>query len=442
MGKQWSKWILLALTEGLYLLLYSDIAPRIILFVIVSLATSALYALVWWFLAKSKNLLPGSAIIIVGVIFRLTLLWLPPTASNDLYRYVWDGKVLASGINPYSYPPNSPKLAPLRSGALPDSVNFPGMRTLYPPAAELFFRLSYGLAGENLTLFKLPLLVAECLTMVLLLLLLKELKLPGYLLALYAFCPLPVMHFMVDGHVDGAAFPFLLGFLLLWLRGRKFSASAALGLSIATKLLPVIFVGKMRWKGALVALLIGLLSYVPFCLDGTFSLESLQKFSLNWVANGPLFRLLYAAMRNNPAAHVVSGFLIAGWLIYCSLRYKNAIDAMCSSLVGFFLLSPVVHPWYLTWLAVLLPLRFRWSSLLFVVLVNLAGITLIGYRLNGVWGESLPIQALEYAPVAAALLVESKFFVIASPARSRMMRDDPSFPPSSSSIPGKNDPHP
>ncbi|HKI54947.1 MAG TPA: hypothetical protein VJ987_12545 [Anaerolineales bacterium] len=32
-----------------------------------------------------------------------------PTLSDDMYRYVWDGRVQAQGISPYRYPPNAPE---------------------------------------------------------------------------------------------------------------------------------------------------------------------------------------------------------------------------------------------------------------------------------------------------------------------------------------------
>ena len=65
----------------------------------------------------------------------------------------------------------------------------------------------------------------------------------------------------------------------------------------------------------------------------------------------------------------------------------------------FFLFSPTVHPWYITWLAVLLPLSFRWSGLAFITLVNIANILLITYVLNGIWIIFSWMHIIEYLPV-------------------------------------------
>ncbi|HUZ65564.1 MAG TPA: hypothetical protein VMU82_17815, partial [Acetobacteraceae bacterium] len=90
--------------------------------------------------------LPRRAVwLILGsaAVLRAMVLVAPPFLSTDLYRYVWDGKVQAAGINPYRYIPDDPHLAFLR-----DRTIFPGInrasyaRTIYPPAAEAIFFLA------------------------------------------------------------------------------------------------------------------------------------------------------------------------------------------------------------------------------------------------------------------------------------------------------------
>src|SRR5438445_13850687 len=84
-----------------------------------------------------------SALIIIlagAVAMRLALLFVEPYLSSDIYRYIWDGRVQAAGINPYRYVPKAPELAQLR-----DAVIFPNINrasyapTLYPPAADAIF---------------------------------------------------------------------------------------------------------------------------------------------------------------------------------------------------------------------------------------------------------------------------------------------------------------
>ena len=49
-------------------------------------------------------------VLLVAAAMRLPLIVSPPFLSSDVYRYVWDGRVQAAGINPYRYIPD-------RSGA-------------------------------------------------------------------------------------------------------------------------------------------------------------------------------------------------------------------------------------------------------------------------------------------------------------------------------------
>jgi hypothetical protein len=77
--------------------------------------------------------------------------------------------------------------------------------------------------------------------------------------------------------------------------------------------------------------------------------------------------------------------------------------------LSFFLLlifSPVVHPWYVSWLAILLPFSPRWSGVIFVSLVSLASVTELNYQLTGVWKEYTLVLILEYIPVVSIFLYE------------------------------------
>ena len=73
--------------------------------------------------------------------FRLSVLWVTPGfLSDDIYRYVWDGLVQQAGINPYHYPPEAPELGFLRDETIFPMINRKSALTIYPPAAQLFFR--------------------------------------------------------------------------------------------------------------------------------------------------------------------------------------------------------------------------------------------------------------------------------------------------------------
>jgi hypothetical protein len=410
--------VLLVLSEFLYLLLYTSILDSIVLFIAVSLLNSVVYVAVMVLAQRQR---PGDSkaligvIVCFGIVFRLTLLALEPIASDDIYRYIWDGKVQANGIDPYRYAPTDPRLSHLRSELLPERINHPELKTIYPPLAQGIFLLSYHLGQESPALFKTPLLVAEAMTLWLLLLLLDRMRKPRILVGLYAICPLPIMQFMIDGHVDGFVFPFILLALLLWTHRRNRFSEMILGLAAAVKLLPILFIPvffkqESRFR-RLYPLLVpmGILAafYAPSVLifDGS-PFESLGIFTSQWVFNGSIYHLLRPFAGSHQATVLALLVLLGGWVLYLYLTRRPFVEGLFLTVFGFFLLSPTVQPWYLTWIAVFLPLSFRWSALTFVVLVNLANIVLIEYSETGLWSESWLILVLQYAPVFGILLWE------------------------------------
>src|SRR5882757_6833503 len=71
---------------------------------------------------------------------RLLLVGEEPFLSSDLYRYIWDGRVQAAGINPYLHVPAEPALAALRDAAIFPNINRADYAvTAYPPIAEMIY---------------------------------------------------------------------------------------------------------------------------------------------------------------------------------------------------------------------------------------------------------------------------------------------------------------
>lgn len=411
--------ILLILSEVLYLSLYSTLAHTIELYFYVSVINSLLFLCIW-LLLRNLQLRPAVAVPVIltgALIFRLSVIFMQPTASDDINRYIWDGKVSANGINPYRYAPDAPELNHLHSDLLPGSVNFPSMKTIYPPLAQLLFYSSYTLFGESYTGFKFFLFICEIITLLLLYLLLKERKIPEYYLAIYALCPLPVMQFMVDGHIDALGLPLLVLSILLFYRGRRMAYYAALGLSISTKLisgmiLPVTVNERekniaMKFIMGIVPLAVFALTYLPFLGGGVFPFESLATFTANWSFNGSAFSLFYSVIPDNQKARLVCAALFVIYAAYIFFSKKEMNRKIYLMFLSFLLLSPTVHPWYVTWLAVILPFCFSWSGFSFIMLINIANFVVIDYKLKGVWHLGGTALLIEYLPVYAFLLWET-----------------------------------
>ena len=84
----------------------------------------------------------------IAIVLRAMMLIPQPFLSGDVYRYLFDGRTLAAGHNPYAAFPDDPR------------VNHPEIRTIYPPHAEILFALFH-----QLTLWRIALLLAELATL-------------------------------------------------------------------------------------------------------------------------------------------------------------------------------------------------------------------------------------------------------------------------------------
>src|SRR5437899_7953621 len=118
--------------------------PDIIWFLRIALVQCVLYVFMAWLVIKARAARSTLLIVIVfATLFRLSLLFSPPYLSDDIYRYVWDGRVQAAGINPYRYLPADSALVQLRDDKTYPRINRKDYaRTIYPPVAEAIFFLT------------------------------------------------------------------------------------------------------------------------------------------------------------------------------------------------------------------------------------------------------------------------------------------------------------
>ncbi len=75
---------------------------------------------------------------IVAVLLRLVMLPLAPELSGDIYRFLWDGEVQLSGINPYRFVPNALELSHLHTSSQ-SLITDLDIHSLTPPFAQVFF---------------------------------------------------------------------------------------------------------------------------------------------------------------------------------------------------------------------------------------------------------------------------------------------------------------
>lgn len=302
------------------------------------------------------------AIFATAALMRLALLFVEPYLSTDIYRYVWDGRVQAAGINPYRYLPSAPELAPLRDAAIYPNINRADYApTIYPPVAQALF-LAITRFGESIVAMKLGLIAFEIGLVAALLAILQTLRMPLARVAIYAWHPLSIWEVAGNGHVDAAMAALLIVGLLLYVNERLLPAGilvtlAALIKPTALLALPVLW-RPWNWRLPAVVVVTALLAYVPYLsvgrrvfgfLGGYVEEEGFASgrgFNALWLLErvaGPLqgATVLYVIT----AAVVLSG---AALVVGFRRDRSSAAALACLSwlLVTFLVLASPHYPWY------------------------------------------------------------------------------------------------
>jgi alpha-1,6-mannosyltransferase len=301
-------------------------------------------------------------ILVAAVAMRLALVFVEPYLSTDIYRYVWDGRVQAAGINPYRFVPSAPELAHLRDSAIYPNINRADYAvTIYPPMAQVIF-LAVSRLGESVLIMKLGLIACEAATVAVLLALLERQGTSLARVAAYAWHPLPVWEIAGNGHVDAAMCALLMMGLLFFLYGRTLLAGVVVTLGALVKptallALPV-FWRPSSWRLPMVVTLTALLAYLPYLSVGRGVLGYLWGYvDEEGLASGRGIHVLWLAERfvgPMPRAAAVYTALAATILIALAIAAgfrkdrseRTSIAVLSWLLVSFLILASPHYPWY------------------------------------------------------------------------------------------------
>ncbi len=388
------------------------------IFTISYITSSAVYILISFFLLKynlNKNVIIIS--VLMGIILRFSFINTMPIGSDDIYRYMWDGKVQSNGINPYKFSPVDSNLVYLHSDILPSKVNFPELKTIYFPLSQWLFFLGYQLSGESIGGYKLILMIFELLTIVILHLILRKLNKPLEYLLLYVLCPLPIFQFALDSHLDGYGLLLITISILFYLKRRLTISLIFLGLSLSIKpigilFIPFFFLNEKKISDRLKILFLPFVTFFIQFIPYIFSsnpFEALFVYAKHWSFNGGIFTLLNSIIKHNQITRIVCGIILLISLIPLYLSRYDFLKKIYYSVLLLLIFSPVVHPWYIGWLTVLIPIVPAFSGIMYSSLSSLTSFTVLSYQLNGVWKEYPLVLLFEYIPVILFLLFELNF---------------------------------
>lgn len=372
---------------------------------------------------------------LLAVSLRVFLVFASPDLSGDVYRYLWDGRVAGEGINPYDHAPESPGLTVLREPWHP-LINHPGIRTIYPPVAQVVFHV-YGWISSSVVGWKLLLLGFDLLTIFFL----QRLSPPAALA--WASSPLVLVEGFWSGHLEVLVTFFLIASVVLITRNpRSIGSAAMLAAASGLKLTPIValpvFVRAGKRKLGFVLVFVALM-IVPALLyvRSQHFMSGLGTYATRWTFNSPLYETLDSGVRESGIVldlrtfwsavkdfmklesisapvyrHLHAGFVVRvlmGALLVAGLflAYRSATSLIggTASMIGTLLLfSPTVHPWY--WMPVL-ALALIERQWLWILLASLSPVSYLLY--DGSPAGRLVAYVVGYGiPFAAAAVVQHR----------------------------------
>ena len=363
-------------------------------------AYSAYFVGYIWLSGDNFARVPYRLLLFWAIGLRLMLWFAFPGLSDDVFRFIWDGRLLAAGHNPFDATPEllmqqpPPGFAP--DPALFAELNSPAYFTVYPPLSQAIFAGAALVFSDQLYwsawLMKLPLVAADIGNIFLMRSLLQRLGRPVSLVWWYALNPLILLEISGNLHFEGLMlFFFLLGWLAL-ISSRPGWAALALSLSVGTKLLTLLYVPALLrrltararwWFPVLLTVFIAVL-FVPF-LNASFGTnlgQSLDLYFRKFEFNASFYYLLRElgfawsgynriALMGPALSAVFVGLLLIHTFTEKQPRLENWATAVLLIHTLYLWSSTTVHPWYLTFVLACVPFTgFRypvfWSYLIYL----------------------------------------------------------------------------
>src|SRR5215216_2602901 len=247
--------------------------PDLVWFLKLVVVQIVIYLAVAWLSFRTRD---SQTLLVLGLVFaalfRLSIIFFPPYLSDDIYRYVWDGRVQSAGINPYRYIPADESLAALRDEKIYPNINRRDYaHTMYPPVAEAAFLLITRFS-ESVTWMKAIMVGFEAIAVWALIQLLASFGFARQRVLIYAWHPLAVWEFAGSGHVDALAIAFIALTLLFRRKHGETLTGFFLACATCVKLFPAVLFPALymrrSWKMPLAFAATILAGYLPYLSVG------------------------------------------------------------------------------------------------------------------------------------------------------------------------------
>jgi hypothetical protein len=404
------------------------------------LSTFGFLFLVYLWALRSKDENEISFWVYASILFRLCFLFSIPQLSDDFYRFIWDGRLLAAGHHPFAelpryYIENNISISGIDQHLF-SKLNSPDYFTIYPPVNQFTFwlaaKLSFHSIFASVVIMRLFIIAAEIGSIWLIRKILYHFQLPSNKVLMYALNPLVVIELTGNLHFEALMIFFLLLSFWLLIKGRSNFSAVAFSLAICTKLVPIMLMPlllvRLGWKKTVVYYLVvgasTILLFLPLMQAEIISAfgQSIgyyfKKFEFNasiyylvrewgyWEYGYNIIQTVGWKLAIICASSILLFIIIDGIKINrtpnTQHRTSNLFASSLFVLLIYFAFATTVHPWYITtvlafsvFTTYLFPLI--WTGLLFL--------TYTGYSSSG-FSENLWITALEYTVVITYLVYE------------------------------------
>lgn len=377
---------------------------------------------IWTYLYYSRHHVEISwpIIFIFAVIFRIIGVFAFPVLEDDIFRYLWDGRMTIESGSPYGLIPADFFDADLndRFEEILGLINYPYIATIYGPVCQWVFAAAYLTAPGEAWLLQLIFALAD----IALILVLSRLTNPLMVL-LYAWSPLIIKEFAFTAHPDVLGAMFLVLAYYFYRKQAFLWVGALLALAMGVKVFAIILVPFLlgwQWRGWLVFFATAIVMSLPFGISEAWVPAGLKVMGDNWLFNAPIYSALLHWFSIGSIKLVLFSLFCIGGGVYglFAMRHwwinKEPLVNIRADLLfaGLFICLPALNVWYMVWLLPFAALRpnlqssfWAWVASIAILLAYASGINLEASNL-GPYEHHYWLLIIEFAIIGLAIVMQ------------------------------------